>query len=774
MGKTAEEEVMSAQQQTERTPVVGDEEEDQKLILMMECEPIGGDDRSEPGPQEPPKPEELAEEKKVPYDPEILSYEERWWLKRRTREWWHSAKGWIVAYFAALFPSPAQQDRCMEYNLRTFFAKMKGERGFSAGPKLPLPLSTIVLSFVGAFCGILVISMLDRFIFEERDLTFFIMSYCASAALIYGAPHGPLSQPRNLIGGHFISAILGVLLSKFAYSETSRVVVASMSVGLSIAVMQLTNTLHPPGATTVIIPIEHNLKAQWQRMMNKVYNNQQSFPALTGWSENTCVFHPGGSTTKAMTATTDEERNEGEGNKAEDGERPSIVDVTDCIFVHRLADFARLGNASYTYPPSRPRVNLEFVWVYRDGDHRLASLRTRDIYLVPLEASQLVLYRSPPVSMQCLLQYKMKQGEDIVFYFTQPPEAAQQNGFQIKAFTLTSKEAREEDKHGEEFLKLHPPEERISVEGYERSEEGLQFVDCTAEAMFEGKDKENVHPDIRMYKCRVTCPSDVDHTLFCIQYNWYYSMRFLGVPEDAKGYELQAARDPSNVTNLSPVVELSAEERQRFLRSDNMKYNFKDARFQDWIQRNNLAFDPSTETDVDYAYRVLRHIVATVKYTDELEKQGCGMGGVAAGVVDLNTDCGGYSLMFTSTMRYNGIPARLLQGQHANPEIFGLLGALNGGGYVRQKVQESFHCMAEFYSDRLKQWIPVECTNGSERMFGRDRSKPFFTKHYDYIYHLQCESYPPVTSVCTPLSLLFFCFASSSLGSKRKNQRLTL
>ncbi|KAL6047448.1 HPP family-domain-containing protein [Balamuthia mandrillaris] len=200
-------------------------------------------------------PEELAEEKKVPYDPEILSYEERWWLKRRTREWWHSAKGWIVAYFAALFPPPAQQDRCMEYNLRTFFAKMKGERGFSAGPKLPLPLSTIVLSFVGAFCGILVISMLDRFIFEERDLTFFIMSYCASAALIYGAPHGPLSQPRNLIGGHFISAILGVLLSKFAYSETSRVVVASMSVGLSIAVMQLTNTLHPPGATTVIIPI---------------------------------------------------------------------------------------------------------------------------------------------------------------------------------------------------------------------------------------------------------------------------------------------------------------------------------------------------------------------------------------------------------------------------------------------------------------------------------------------------------------------------------------
>lgn len=37
----------------------------------------------------------------------------------------------------------------------------------------------------------------------------------ASAALVYGAPHVTYAQPRNLVGGHIISAILGVFVSKY-------------------------------------------------------------------------------------------------------------------------------------------------------------------------------------------------------------------------------------------------------------------------------------------------------------------------------------------------------------------------------------------------------------------------------------------------------------------------------------------------------------------------------------------------------------------------------
>jgi CBS-domain-containing membrane protein len=35
-------------------------------------------------------------------------------------------------------------------------------------------------------------------------------SFGASAVLLYGAPRSPLAQPRNLIGGHALSALIGV------------------------------------------------------------------------------------------------------------------------------------------------------------------------------------------------------------------------------------------------------------------------------------------------------------------------------------------------------------------------------------------------------------------------------------------------------------------------------------------------------------------------------------------------------------------------------------
>lgn len=81
-----------------------------------------------------------------------------------------------------------------------------------------------------------------------------IGSFGASAVLIFGAPRSPLAQPRNLIGGHLISAICGccvrVAIERF---ETS--VACALAVSLSIVLMQLTETLHPPGGATALIAV---------------------------------------------------------------------------------------------------------------------------------------------------------------------------------------------------------------------------------------------------------------------------------------------------------------------------------------------------------------------------------------------------------------------------------------------------------------------------------------------------------------------------------------
>ena len=49
---------------------------------------------------------------------------------------------------------------------------------------------------------------------DETDLVMIIGSFGASAVLIYGAIRSPLAQPRNLVGGHMISAAIGVTAYK--------------------------------------------------------------------------------------------------------------------------------------------------------------------------------------------------------------------------------------------------------------------------------------------------------------------------------------------------------------------------------------------------------------------------------------------------------------------------------------------------------------------------------------------------------------------------------
>lgn len=87
-----------------------------------------------------------------------------------------------------------------------------------------------------------------------RDENIFLIgSFGASSVLIYGAIQSPLSQPRNLIGGHVISAFIGVTIYKLLPDIIW--LNAPLAVSLSIVVMQMTKTLHPPGGATALIAV---------------------------------------------------------------------------------------------------------------------------------------------------------------------------------------------------------------------------------------------------------------------------------------------------------------------------------------------------------------------------------------------------------------------------------------------------------------------------------------------------------------------------------------
>ena len=80
-----------------------------------------------------------------------------------------------------------------------------------------------------------------------------IGSFGASAVLIYGAIRSPLAQPRNLIGGHIISAVIGV--GCYQLVPEPRWLAASLAVATAIAAMHATKTLHPPGGATALIAV---------------------------------------------------------------------------------------------------------------------------------------------------------------------------------------------------------------------------------------------------------------------------------------------------------------------------------------------------------------------------------------------------------------------------------------------------------------------------------------------------------------------------------------
>ncbi len=110
-----------------------------------------------------------------------------------------------------------------------------------------------IYSFVGSFIGIAILAFIQSKTLANIDSIFLIGSFGASSVLIFGAIQSPLAQPRNLVGGHVISAIIGVTI----YKTLPNVLwlTAPLAVSLSIVMMQLTKTLHPPGGAAALIAI---------------------------------------------------------------------------------------------------------------------------------------------------------------------------------------------------------------------------------------------------------------------------------------------------------------------------------------------------------------------------------------------------------------------------------------------------------------------------------------------------------------------------------------
>lgn len=90
---------------------------------------------------------------------------------------------------------------------------------------------------------------------EDTDYLFLVGSFGAGAVLMYSAYDAPLAQPRNVLGGQFFSAIVGVTVRLILPHPEYKWLAGSLAVSLSIVVMECLGCLHPPGGASALIAV---------------------------------------------------------------------------------------------------------------------------------------------------------------------------------------------------------------------------------------------------------------------------------------------------------------------------------------------------------------------------------------------------------------------------------------------------------------------------------------------------------------------------------------
>jgi CBS domain-containing membrane protein len=117
----------------------------------------------------------------------------------------------------------------------------------------PVSHTERLVSAVGGFLAIFFILMVSESVLGDRDAALLIVgSMGASAVLLFAVPHGTLSQPWAVIGGHSVSALIGIAC---ALLVPNQLLSAALAVGLAIGAMHVLRCIHPPGGATALTAV---------------------------------------------------------------------------------------------------------------------------------------------------------------------------------------------------------------------------------------------------------------------------------------------------------------------------------------------------------------------------------------------------------------------------------------------------------------------------------------------------------------------------------------
>lgn len=110
----------------------------------------------------------------------------------------------------------------------------------------------VVVSITGAFVATLLASFFSFTILSAEQMPVILASTGASAMLIFGLPHSPVSKPWHLVGGHLVSALVGVTCQKLIGNP---IFASSLAIAIAMLLMHYLRCIHPPGGATAVTAV---------------------------------------------------------------------------------------------------------------------------------------------------------------------------------------------------------------------------------------------------------------------------------------------------------------------------------------------------------------------------------------------------------------------------------------------------------------------------------------------------------------------------------------
>ena len=111
----------------------------------------------------------------------------------------------------------------------------------------------IIQSTLAGVFSIITIGVLTILTYKTSYGIFLIASFGSTMDLLYGYPESPFAQPKNIILGHFLTALIGIIFLNFVPLPIFLNI--PVAVGFGVMFMILLKVTHPPAGGNPIIVI---------------------------------------------------------------------------------------------------------------------------------------------------------------------------------------------------------------------------------------------------------------------------------------------------------------------------------------------------------------------------------------------------------------------------------------------------------------------------------------------------------------------------------------